>query len=169
MNWKGWLNDNRGGTGLVIGLMVVVFVGLLYVDSIWYADAAPRRSEDELVAIAKKLRREDSLAQVQKLTMVVTPVVAKTPIKESVIQMEQDSLAALAAATPPTPKVKPKTKPTFKPKAKPKPKPRTISAEEMVRSRLREGKSVGKIARETGLKRKFIREIKRRKDCNCRK
>ena len=74
-----------------------------------------------------------------------------------------------SAATPKpviTADIKPTTKTT--PKRIIKAKPKRLSSEALVTKMLREGKSIREIAKKTGLKKKYIRDIRKRKTCNCK-
>ena len=160
MNVKQWLNDEKGGHAFVIVLMLVLFAGLIYAYSLLSADATPRRrSEAELLALAERIKAEDSIKALN--TPPLTPSTSLVPdsLSESIAALEPDTLAEPAVA--------PVTKPATKPKSKYKPKAKKVSAETMVRSRLKAGKSVRQIAKETGLPKKYIRELKKRKECNC--
>jgi pyruvate/2-oxoglutarate dehydrogenase complex dihydrolipoamide acyltransferase (E2) component len=153
---KRWLNEDKGGFG---AFLILVIVGLAFY-ALQRKDPIPTY---DLAQIETERKTPTERVVNRK------PFTATTPAEieaEKTAAQEADSI--FAAREKEKEEVKPKAKtPAPKPKAKPKPTRKRISNEDLVRSKLRAGMSVRQIAKATGLEKKYIRDIKKRKECNC--
>lgn len=157
MNINRWLREDKGGFGafLIVVIMGLTFYALQRKAPVATYDLPPTETEKATSARQVVDRKpftatpfSDSAAEAES---------AKTD--SALVAKEKE--AELAKAK----KVAENKKSTTK--AKPRPTRKKISNKELVRSKLRAGMSVRQIAKATGLEKKYIREIKKRKECNC--
>jgi hypothetical protein len=173
MNFKRWLKEEKGGGGFGAFLIIVIIAAaiyavqfgpsnLLYEPEPAFAEAIYIPSEESYEAESQNYG-QDSASTHNSVNTYSQPVEAAEPDTQAMAQPE-----ALEPRNEPevTPVAENKTevKSTTKPKAKPKAKPKRnrISREELVKRKLDQGKTVKQIADETGLDKKYIREVKRR-------
>ncbi|GEO06242.1 hypothetical protein AAE02nite_39060 [Adhaeribacter aerolatus] len=172
MNFKRWLREEKGGGGLGAILIIVIIAAaiyavqygpsnLLYEPEPAFAEATYIPPEETYEAESQNYGR-DSASLHHSVHTSREPEAAEPDSPDRVEPepkpVENRDEPAVASAT------KSKTEVTTKAKTKPKTKPKRsrLSNEQLVKRKLEQGKTVKQIADETGLDRKYIREVKRR-------
>lgn len=172
MNFKRWLKEEKGGGGFGAFLIIVIIAAAIYAvqfgpSNLLY-EPEPDFVETEFISPEEQAESEtpeytennysrhnqiSNPGKAEELVPLDTELVARaekpeTPM-ESEINTKGESKPEVTTAS------KPKTKPKVKPKHN------RLSNEELIKRKLSQGKTVKQIADETGLDRRYIREVKR--------
>ena len=148
---KRWLNEDKGGFG---AFLILVIVGLAFY--------ALQRKDPVPTYDLSQIETESATPTEQVINRKPYTTAATARIDaEKVAALKADSIFAAREKEKELVKEKVKTTPP-KPKYKPKPTRKRISNEALVRSKLRAGMTVRQIAKATGLEKKYIRDIKRK-------
>ena len=186
MNFKKWLKEEKGGGGIGVFLILIIIAAAYYAIEFGSPNSRINNinniNETEDLNDPAPLYSEGNLISSDEGYYAANPEVpenlntAHQPINEAPEKskpLPADSLAENRNdAAPPEHKpvvtheaekrtgVSAVSKSKSKPKAKPKRK--RLSYEDLVKRKLKQGKTVKQIADETGLDKKYIREVKRR-------
>ncbi|MDB5262403.1 MAG: hypothetical protein JWQ14_1684 [Adhaeribacter sp.] len=160
MDIKRWFKEDKGGFGAFLIFVIVI----LTIYAIQRKD--PVKDSEFTQSEIKELKATKMVVARESIN---APIPADSgPEDEPKPNKPDSALTVLASGNEP---VKPEVK-TANIKAKTKPRikfaRRKLSKEDVVRSKLKAGMSVNQIAKATGYEKKYIREIKKRKVCNCK-
>jgi hypothetical protein len=165
MDIKRWLKKDKGGLG---AFLFIVIVGLAFY-------AIQREDPVDNSGLTRKNIKEitaTKLVVARKPPAIATPVDSDAEAAEEETKPEKSDTALVVLKSEketvktPVKVANASNKPKFK--AKPKFTSRKLSKEEIVRSKLRAGMSVAKIAKVTGYEKNYIRSVKKKKVCNCK-
>ncbi|MGV3587641.1 MAG: hypothetical protein ACO1OF_11600 [Adhaeribacter sp.] len=178
MNFKRWLKEEKGSGGFGAFLIIVIIAAAIYAvqfgpSNLLY-EPEPAFVEAEYIAPEEQTEREtpdytqntySRHNQISNPGKAVEPEPVDTEIvdTEIIARTEKPEIPTESEVSTKS-ESKPAVTSASKPKAKPKAKTKRhrISNEELVKRKLSQGKTVKQIADETGLDRKYIREVKRR-------
>ena len=172
MNFKRWLKEEKGGGGFGVFLIIIIIAAAVYAVQFGSSNLLYEPEPDFAEAVFINPEEEYETDTQENAENRYTPHNKVSNPQENIEPVNPDSLEVEQLETPePRPEQeitasnenKTEKVNTTKQKSKLnlKPKRNSLSNKELVKRKLKQGKKVRQIADETGLNKKFIREVKR--------
>ncbi|MDB5263544.1 MAG: hypothetical protein JWQ14_2827 [Adhaeribacter sp.] len=172
MDFKRWLKEEKGGGGFGAFLIFIIIAASIYAvqfggSNLLYEPEPDFTTEDFIPPAEEYTRERPPVAEPINTNHRLYDSSANShalSTNANADDREENRESENKPAVMPKPENKAAVMADAKTKSKPKAKPKRklISPEELVKRRLKQGKTVKQIADETGLEKKYIREVRRR-------